>query len=88
MKKFWASLLQRGSELTMEQKVAFVLLMFLGLGGVVLGFLSFGANIRRPFELQIARYTGEQFLTSGQREAAELEQRLAELEARTGVRFG
>jgi len=73
MKKYWASLKQRGTELSKEQKAAFVLLMFLGLGGVVLGFFSFGANLRRPFELQLARYTGEQFLTSSQREAAEIE---------------
>ena len=42
------------SGLTPEQKVASVLLVLLGLGGIVLGFLSFGANIRRPFELRLA----------------------------------
>lgn len=64
---------QRGTSLSHEQKAAFVLLMFLGLGGVVLGFLSFGANIRRPFEIQIARYTGDTYLTSSQKEAKEEE---------------
>lgn len=42
------------SDLTPEQKVASVLLAILGFGGVILGFLSFGANIRRPFELRLA----------------------------------
>ncbi|MBM5789819.1 hypothetical protein FJZ23_01900 [Candidatus Parcubacteria bacterium] len=60
--------------LTSEQKVAFALLVFLALGGVYFGFRSFGANIRRPFDLQIAKYLrGEKFTTSSQREAAELE---------------
>ena len=40
--------------LSAEQKVAFVLLMFFGIGGLVLGFRSFGANIRRPFLEQLA----------------------------------
>lgn len=61
------------SALSTEHKFAFVLLLFLGLGGVILGFLSFGANIRRPFDLQIANYQGELILTSEQRDAAELE---------------
>lgn len=42
------------SDLTPEQKVASVLLAILGFGGIILGFLSFGANIRRPFELRLA----------------------------------
>ncbi len=42
------------SGLTPEQKVASALLVILGLGGVILGFMSFGANIRRPFELRLA----------------------------------
>lgn len=41
--------------LSTEQKVAFVLLLFFGIGGTVLGFTSFGANLRRPFDLQLAR---------------------------------
>lgn len=65
---------QEPRTLTAEQKVAFALLVFLGLGGVYFGFRSFGANIRRPMDLQIAEYLkGERFLTSSQREAAELE---------------
>ncbi len=60
--------------LSTEQKVAFAILLFLGLGGVVLGFRSFGVTINRPFDLQIAKYLkGEKFLTSSQREAEELE---------------
>ena len=60
--------------LTTEQKVAFGLLLFLGFGGIFLGFKSFGANINRPFDLQIANYLSvEKFTTSSQREAEELE---------------
>ena len=40
--------------LTVEQKVASVLLLALGGGGVVIGFLSFGANLRRPIDEQLA----------------------------------
>jgi hypothetical protein len=61
--------------LTAEQKVAFGLLMFLGIGGVFFGFQSFGANLARPAQEQIARYyTGEEFLTEDEREARELEE--------------
>ena len=67
-------LLQKEQELSNEQKAAFVLLTFLGLGGVVLGFLSFGANIRRPFDIQLAKSANEApYLTLDQREAAEKE---------------
>lgn len=60
--------------LTVEQKVAFVLLLFLGLGGAYFGFRSFRSTISRPFDLQIARYLkGDKFTTSSQREQQELE---------------
>jgi len=62
------------SALTAEQKVAFALLLFLGIGGVVFGFKSFGASLTRPIEQQIAKYyTGEQYLTQDEREDQELE---------------
>ncbi len=61
------------SHLSTEQKVASVLLFVLGIGGVVLGFLSFGANIRRPFELQLAAAPGG-FELDSQREAREIEE--------------
>lgn len=65
---------QTPRKLSAEQKVAFVLLLFLGLGGVYFGFRSFSANIRRPMDLQIAKYLkGEKFTTSSEREAKELE---------------
>jgi len=67
--------LKPASPLSTEQKVAFGLLMFLGLGGVVFGAQSFGANMMRPIQQQIAAfYTGEEFLTSSQREEKELEE--------------
>lgn len=63
------------SPLSTEQKVAFGLLMFLGLGGVVFGAQSFGANMKRPIQEQIAAfYTGEEFLTSDERETKEMEE--------------
>ncbi len=63
---------QRGTELSKEQKIAFVLVVFFGIGGVFLGFRSFGAMIRRPFEIQIADATSELFLTSSEKETAEI----------------
>lgn len=64
----------KGHELTKEQKVAFVLLVFLGLGGLVLGFFSFGANIRRPFDIQLAKSAAEEpYLTLTEREEKEKE---------------
>ena len=67
-------LLQKGNELSNEQKAAFVLLTFLGLGGTVLGFLSFGANIRRPFDIQLAKSANlAPYLTIDQREAKDKE---------------
>lgn len=67
---FFDRLKQRGETLNREQQAAVVLLLVLGIGGLLLGFLSFGANIRRPFDLQLASYTGEKFLTSTQKEEA------------------
>lgn len=65
---------QKGHELTKEQKVAFVLLVFLGLGGLVLGYFSFGANIRRPFDIQLAKSADEEpYLTLTEREEKEKE---------------
>lgn len=62
-------------QLSAEQKLAFGLLMFLGIGGVVLGFRTFNANLMRPAQEQIARYyTGEEFLTEDERAARELEE--------------
>ena len=60
--------------LSSEQKVAFALLLFLGLGGIFFGFRSFGVNIQRPFDLQISKYLqGERFVSTSQREQEELE---------------
>jgi hypothetical protein len=48
--------------------------MFLGFGGVLFGFKSFGASLARPIQEQIAAlYTGESYLSSEDREAQELE---------------
>ncbi|MBI4435328.1 hypothetical protein HY630_01520 [Candidatus Uhrbacteria bacterium] len=49
--------------------------MFLGLGGVVFGAQSFGANMMRPIQTQIAEfYKGEEFLTSDERDEREREE--------------
>src|SRR3990167_3984046 len=62
------------SPVSIEQKVAFGLLMFLGLGGVVFGFQSFGANMQRPIQKQMLDlYTDEQYLTQDQRDEQERE---------------
>ncbi len=63
---------KRPSGLTPEQKVASALLLFLGIGGLIIGFLSFGANLRRPFQEQFAR-APQGFELESQREARELE---------------
>lgn len=70
-------LTQKGKTLTREQQIASVLLVFLGLGGVVLGSLSFGAMIRRPFEIQLAKYakSGEYLSVSQKEEKAKEEQK-------------
>lgn len=60
------------SDLSTEQKAASVILIFLGLGGIILGFLSFGANIRRPFEEQLAA-APKGFLFDSEKEAKALE---------------
>jgi hypothetical protein len=60
-------------DLSAEQKVAFLLLMILGVGGLILGFRSFITNLSRPFDLQIAEYAGELFLTPSQQQENELE---------------
>lgn len=62
------------SQLSKEHKVAFGLLVFLGLGGVILGFISFGATIHRPIDLQFAEFAKEgRFLTQDEQEAREVE---------------
>lgn len=67
---------RKRSTLSAEQKAAFVIVMFLGLGGVILGFKSFGANLSRPFDLQLASAVANsngEFMLSSEREAAEIE---------------
>ncbi len=62
------------SELSQEQKIAFALLTFLGLGGLIFGFRSFGANLTRPINQQIVdNFTGEVYLEPGQKLAKERE---------------
>jgi len=60
-------------ELSIEQKVAFAILLFLGLGGIILGFLSFGANLRRPFDIQYVESLAKgRYLTQDQQDAEEV----------------
>lgn len=59
--------------LSVEEKAVFVLMAVVGVLGIVFGFKSFPANLSRPFEIQLASYTGEKFLTLSEQEAAELE---------------
>lgn len=60
--------------LSTEQKVAFALLIFLGLGGVFFGFQSFGANLYRPIQLQFAKnFTGNSILSQDEQTSKEIE---------------
>ena len=65
---------QPRSALSAEHKVAFALLMFLGIGGILFGFRSFGSSLSRPFDLQIAEYIkSDRFISSLQKETEERE---------------
>ncbi len=58
-----------------EQKIAFALLVFLGFGGIVFGFRSFGSQLYRPIQLQIAKYyTGQDILGSDVADAKAMEE--------------
>jgi len=62
------------SDLSQEQKVAFALLAFLGLGGLIFGFRSFGANLNRPIHQQIVdNFTGEEYLSPAQQQQKDRE---------------
>jgi len=56
-----------------EEKAAFVLLLIIGFFGVVFGFKSFGFTLSRPFEIQLAAYTGDEVLTISQQEEIEIQ---------------
>ncbi len=65
---------QSRSKLNAEQKVAFVFLSFLGLGGLIFGFRSFGVSLDKPVRMQIVNYaTGEKYLSPDEREQKERE---------------
>lgn len=60
--------------LNAEQKIAFALLLFLGVGGVVFGFRSFGSAIYRPIQEQLAKYyTGEDVVNANAKDSADRE---------------
>lgn len=57
-----------------EQKAAFGLFVFIGIFALVFGMKSFGAHIRRPFELQILNAKTERtYLLEGERASEEEE---------------
>lgn len=58
---------------TKHQKAGFALLIAIGFFGVIMGLRSFPANLRRPFELQLASYTGPEYQTLSEKESAEVE---------------
>jgi len=64
---------KKHKKLLAEEIAVFVLLLGISILGVVLGFKSFPANLSRPFEVQLASYTGEKFMTLSEKEAAEVE---------------
>jgi len=59
--------------LSVEEKAVFVLMAVIGVLGIVFGFKSFPSNLSRPFEIQLASYTGGKFLTLSEQEVAALE---------------
>lgn len=62
-------------QLSAEQKIAFALLLFLGIGGVYFGFRSFDANLYRPINAQLAElFSGGTYLTADEREDQALEE--------------
>jgi hypothetical protein len=58
---------------TAEEWAAFVLLLIISTAGLFFGFKSFPANLHRPFEIQLANYTGEKFMTLSEKDEAEVE---------------
>jgi hypothetical protein len=60
-------------DLSPEQKVAFTLLMILGVGGLILGIRSFSTQLTRPFDLQLVEYANELFQTPSQQREEEVE---------------
>ncbi|MCX6715181.1 MAG: hypothetical protein NTX72_05210 [Candidatus Uhrbacteria bacterium] len=63
------------SVLQAEQKIAFALLVFLGVGGIIFGFRSFGANLYRPIQQQFAKYyTGEDVVNANSQDSAAIEE--------------
>lgn len=62
----------KGPAFSFERKVGVVLVLFLGIGGLVLGGMYTWQNLRRPF-YDILYYQGETMMPLAQREAAELE---------------
>jgi hypothetical protein len=60
-------------DLSAEQKVAFLLLMILGVGGLILGIRSFKTQLTKPFDLQLVEYANELFQTPSQQREAEVE---------------
>ncbi len=61
------------TQLSREQKAAFVLIIVLGIAGLFLGFHAFGSSIRAPIDAQIARFSADRFLTPSQKEDADKE---------------
>lgn len=58
--------------LTKEEKAVLFLIFVISILGIFFGFKSFPANLSRPFEVQLASYTGADFKTVDQKEAEEI----------------
>jgi hypothetical protein len=62
------------SALQAEQKIAFVLFVFLAVGGIFFGVRSFAANLYRPIQQQLTKfYTGEDVTGLGEQDSKERE---------------
>jgi len=80
---------RRSKPLLTEHKVAFALLLFLGIGGIVFGYKSFGASLARPINAQLASlYAEGTFLTSTEREELSLEEAADWLDKKNVWSFG
>jgi len=62
------------TELSIEQKIAAALLLFLFTGGIFFGFRSFGANLYRPIQQQFAKnLTGKDVVHENAQEQKDME---------------
>lgn len=65
---------KKRKKMKVEEKAALLLLFVISVLGVVFGFKSFPVSLSRPFQEQMANYTGEKVLSLSEQEAAQIEE--------------